>query len=75
MAYSKDVPTIEVEVPPSFAAQFFTEHMGTSLGKRPLLPLRLGDTDLGMWEVVKVASVRRPAGYDEAVATLRAMWE
>jgi hypothetical protein len=75
MAYSKDVPAIEVEVPPDFAAQFLTEHMGTAPGKRPLLPLRLGDTDLGMWEVVKVASVRRPAGYDKAVATLRAMWE
>jgi len=75
MPTAKDIPLVEVEVPPEFAAQFLTEHMGTPPGQRPLLPLRLGDTDLGMWQVVKVGSVRRPAGYDKVVAVLRAMWE
>lgn len=63
--------SITLQVPKEFAAQFFTEQMAKPLGKREIFPLRLGDHDLGMWQVVQVASVFRDGGYYVAMATLR----
>lgn len=73
-AMAKDLSPVEVQVPPEFVAQFVTEQMQIPLAKRPVLKLALGETDLGDWQVVGVDTRRSPAGYDVAIAKLRAVW-
>lgn len=72
---AKNHSDIQVEVPVEFAADFLTDHLRKPLDTRPALPLRLGDTDLGMWQVRGLTSVLHDAGYSVVIATLRAVWE
>lgn len=71
---AKGQPPVTVEVPEEFVAEFITNHLGKVTGNRPLLPLKLGDYDLGMWQVVSVQTGVDGVGSEGVTATLRAMW-
>lgn len=71
---AKDRPRIVVDVPAEFAAAFLVEDMKKRPIDRPLLPLRLGDADLGMWQVMQVSTVRTDSDYEVCTATLRPVW-
>lgn len=74
MVTAKDMPAVRVEVPKEFAAGFLLNQLDIDPDKREVLQLKLGNADLGKWQVLNVETVRHNAGYFIAMATLRQIW-